>query len=402
MKIIIASIIASLFVPEGTVKQIETSPLKRGEAAYVQRNDHEATAYIGSDGATALNVIDETALRGYEYKYVDRSNFIVTSVTNLTYSPTTDTMVSGTVTPGVQVAFRFEIPSDIYFDDVEVEGVARSTVSFAIEHLFFTRIRDGNTVTVRTETKTLALSKITIGDFKVRQIAYGDPSFVNDLTKKMINIRDTEGEMTLGNWRRWARHLYDGNRGADWADYDATSGVRVGGHGVAYGGMNRGLPQFAFGLDHGDTNGVAALVGGRYAVRYYTEGGDALQANAGVFISSILVDEETVTIGVTNRNVSGFSTGKIHLLYSDRFGRRDAAWREIPFTASIAGNVITLVASRSGGNEGYYRILYGNSHVVVHVTDTLKADRLLLRGDNGNFYRISVNSSGVLTASPIP
>jgi len=115
---------------------------------------------------------------------------------------------------------------------------------------------------------------------------------------------------------------------------------------------------------------------------------------------SIVPDETTVSFTLSVSNAV-FNADLLKLYTTKELAGNASKWTQIPFDVTSSANPITIQAQKHFNDSAFYRLAYGNGHVIVHIADTLKVDRLLLKGDNGSYYRIGVNNSGTLTATVV-
>ena len=246
MSIIGILVASALIMPRTNNETIWESPLAEGEIAHrvVERQGavrqgrktvpvtvRASSLAIGGPGGETLEVVDPAALRGYRVETVPRSEYAVAADPGINYDEATDAWSAAGAAVGVH---RLVVTLPGY---VEIEHVAYDSLIDTVSELnpdpigYVTLAVTGNVATITFDKRRSEPGRrMEISHLAVRRVTGGDKATVTDLREHVFNLVDDLGPFALGSIRPWASHLYDGNRGEDWARYAARETVHLDGH----------------------------------------------------------------------------------------------------------------------------------------------------------------------------
>ena len=237
---------------------------------------------------------------------------------------------------------------------------------------------------------------VCISNIVCRRVAFGDAPVENDLLRTRYAFRDNLGTWELGNLREWTKHLYDGNRGQDWAAYSAKRHVNLNKKALMFDGADR------YSLVEDSATNLVLMAGGYSAMTVSFRGANV--SSSGFTITGFSISGGTATITYF-ADIDGFDQSGIGVIVSDTIDS-SALWTHLSsgeFT--VSGNTVTI--PNNTGAMRFYRLTYGNL-----VTDLLEVrfaarvvidDSLVIRGSGAStnkYYRISVDG-GTISASEV-
>ena len=399
----------AITIPLASPRQINASPLARGEVANIER-----TAAYPSDGGTyselyiggkdgPLRVIDGSALRGYKLRTLDPSEYSVSAgplfthdVANNTYTmtasgPTNSIIVTakdGVAIEKVTVSREFTgeglMPGELVCNVTSYNGsVYRWDVAFH-------------------QATSLVISKIEV---VVRDI--GEIDWVNDTEKVKFEIKDKLGKYDLFDLRYWVTHLYDWNRGEDWSRYKAVKPIQFNSQPLRFTEDNK------FTLSISKSTNMVIQAAKRTAIEIAT------RTNAPMEYTTFAITE--FDVGSANQggsveidfitDVSGFDSANIGVEVSSAL--EEKFWLGLPETDFTVSNLSVSNGFHMGtvtipggidGNARFFRLIYGGAtsktiDINLHGRVVIK-DLLVIKGTDGKFYRIDING-GTITATEV-
>lgn len=415
-----ALLLPAVTIPRASIRQISASPLVRGEATYVENVSTEgddyfsaanrrgtrapktgaayAEMYIGGE-AGPLRVCDSSALRGYKLRTLDSSEYSVSAGPLFTHDVAagTYTMTAAGPTNAIIVTAK---------DGVVIEEVSIVT-EFTGEGLIpgeFTCSEnkyDGSVY--RWECAFARAASMIVKSITVKAMDKGEVKWVNDTIDTVFMVHDLLGTYNLSDLRRWARDLYNGNRGEDWSRYQANRAVRLNGQAVRFTDDNR----FTMSLT-AQTN-LVLQAAKRTAIEVNVRAGDAIEYTT-FRITSVSVGNGPVTLTFST-DIVGFNSSNLGVGVCD--GLEDNVWlglAESDFTVSdvsTSGGVTTgtvTVPAGVRGDKRFFMLHYGSAttdvvDIVLHGRVIVK-DVLILKGTDSKYYRIDVNG-GAISATEV-
>lgn len=428
------SMAAGLYVPQGDNTTLAHEPLHNGEmcwiptvneyqsARYGVRSEYEAptntfaTLYIGSEKGQSLRVIDGGALRGTVRRELPDSEVSIATDNNVitsgdgVYSFTnrcTWVNANGTELSGVTGTIYIVVASRYNIDDIQYNKVVHQGEGIVSGTEYGNIKFDHNRVTINILHDMT--SRVNISKIKVIVREAGEEAWVNDLTTRTWLLRDVYGQYDLADLRYWTTHLYDGNRGEHWANYDAVNDIMMNDKRLVFstnssasiGYNNENLAISMMGIP-------AMQIWKNAATNNYT--GDlritAVEKKADMY-------QITFYQTAKNNGIPEFDASQLLVQYADSLdGNSDKTinWRYLSngtdFTVTDYGDGtgIVNVFYNIENDKGFYKLVYNGI-----MTETMKVDfnapvhikkGLYLTGDDGIVYRISV-SNGVISATPV-
>ncbi len=387
---IMAAVFAALFIPQTSDLTLQNSPLDKGEAAYVESDTPGyARIVVGGNNGEALRVEDGATVHGYEYEYVDRTKVTIIAGDGLTYDGSKDKYTAATTT-GVTYTVTVMVPPEYRIDALEYKEYAYYVDLVELPNGDISHVINGN-VAVISMYRELSAGNMYVEDIKVRRVLAGNVDTVNDLTKLEFLLRDDLGEYNWRNLREWAAHLYDYNRGEDWAAYKAKARVNTDGNGIQISANNR------FAIETTETQTVFRAAAHDAIVVKATGTGEGYE---GAFnITGIRPFEGGVYIPFSY-DITGFDASA--LVVRGATNLMDCAtnnWTSMPFT--YATNIVTVTCSPA---YRFFQTVYNGTIIdtaEVAVNVPLKVNSALyLKGEDNVIYQITVNA-GVISATAV-
>jgi len=383
---------AALYVPEGSDLAIRNSPLSRGEAAYVAESDGRARLLIGGADGKPMEVKDATTLHGYRFAWLPREEFTVVAPDSWTYDSALDRWtapgVVATNTIYVQCKSGVEIESIAYDWLAEKPGEIMPITVGTVTHV----IR-GNVAEI-TAARYEAQGNMYVGNVRVCIVFAGVLDEVNDLTDLHVEIKDSLGNIELGNLRSWAKNLYNGDRGHDWANYPATNHVRLAGKRIDFGSNAR------YYMRTDSRTNLVVSAGGYDAITVAFHGINTDVESFRITSATSPNSSGVVTLTYTI-DVDDFDPSLIGVMRRDDL--TDDVWHVMePGTYTVSGDTVTIPGQT--GPSGFYRLMYDGSIAsnVLEVRlrgNVIVEDALILKGTDSNYYKITVGAGGVISAT---
>ena len=388
----LASSAAALHIPEGGDLAIRNSPLSRGEAAYVAESDGRARLLVGGADGRPMEVKDAATLHGYRFAWLPREEFAVVAPDSWTYDPARDRWtapgVVATNTIYVQCKAGVEIESIAYDWLAEKPGELMPITVGNVTHVIRGNVAE--IIAARYE----AEGNMYVGNIRVCVVSAGVLDEVNDLTDLHVNIKDSLGSIELGNLRSWAKNLYNGNRGENWASYPATNHVRLAGKRIDFGNNSR------YYMRTDSRTNLVVSAGGYDAI---TVGFHGVNVDTNSFrITSVTAPNSSGTVTLTYViDVDDFSPSLMGVMRRDDLV--DDVWHVMdPGTYTVSGDTVTIPGQTNP--SGFYKLIY-DGNVASNVLEVrlrgnvVVEDALVLKGTDGNYYKITVGAGGVISAT---
>ncbi len=406
-------------IPRASIRQIAASPLGRGETAYVENEapgeEYFETAnrrgtkaaktgtayaevYIGGESGP-LRVCDSSALRGYKLRKLDSSEYSVSAGPLFTHDVAsgTYTMTSAGPTNAIIVTAR---------DGVVIEEVTIKT-AFTGEGLIpgeFTcsaNTYDGSVY--RWECAFARAASMIVQDITVKAMDKGEVKWVNDTIDTVFMVHDLLGTYNLNDLRRWARDLYNGNRGENWSAYKAYKPVRLDGQAIRFTEDNR----FTMSISAASNLVLQAAKRDAVEINIRTNGEP-------IAYTTFRITQISVASGVVldfSCDISGFASANIGVECCD--GLEDGVWLGLAASDFVVSNVSTSGGVTTGtvtvpagvrGNKRFFRLMYGAAasdtiDIALHGRVIVK-DVLILKGTDSKFYQINV-TGGTISATEV-
>ena len=406
-------------IPRASIRQIAASPLGRGETAYVENEapgeEYLETAnrrgtkaaktgtayaevYIGGESGP-LRVCDSSALRGYKLRKLDSSEYSVSAGPLFTHDVAsgTYTMTSAGPTNAIIVTAR---------DGVIIEEVTIKT-EFTGEGLipgeFTCSVNTYDGSVYRWECAFARAASMIVKEITVKAMDKGEVKWVNDTIDTVFMVHDLLGTYNLNDLRRWARDLYNGNRGENWSAYRAYKPVRLDGHAVRFTEDNR----FTMSISAASNLVLQAAKRDAVEINVRTNG-------AAIQYTTFRITHVSVASSVVldfSCDISGFSSANIGVECCD--GLEDGVWLGLAASDFEVSNVSTSDGVTTGtvtvpagvrGNKRFFRLMYGAAasdtiDIALHGRVIVK-DVLILKGTDSKYYRIDV-SGGTISATEV-
>ena len=382
---------ASVYVPKASVRQITASPLRHAELCWIENTNATATAYIGGADGAQLRLTDPAALRGSRIRKLALGEFSVSASSGFTYDAAKGTY---TITTTATNTIIITAPPTVDVTDFAYtvyDGGQESSITPLAASIARLE-RQGNTAVI-------TFSKGNAPYAEVRGIAvyakeFGDGDGFNDLTTTTFLLKDSLGQIDFANLRDWAKHLYDGNRGEDWARYAASDTVKFDGKPVVY--------------DSGKT--FTSLVSLHTQLVFQAGTVQAMSIEPRnvetptytyFYITSISNTADDVSLTYAH-DITGFSLDGFGVMWAEEL---DGIWYWLPegdYTATAS--TVTIPRIKIGHNTGFFKLVYhGAMTDAVRVTlrgTVVVKDALILRGTDSKYYKITV-SGGSLSAEEV-
>jgi len=380
-----AAIAATAYLPESSVRTMQASPLAPGEVAIVREQSGTATIYVGGDTGGVSRVAEPTCIRGWRVEDIPSAD--LSFVTSNVVVSNGAFWVFGTDTTGlIAVAAKGgENIREYEWEQAMGDGGISPEQAYVLPSVGGPEFR----LTVMPR----ANGWVCISNIVVRRVAFGDMPVENDLTKTRYSFWDSEGGWELGTLRNWVKHLYDGNRGENWADYRASKNVNLDRYALMFDRYAR-----YFMREDGQTNLV--LSAGGYDAMTVSFRGANVSAN-GFLITGFRVDGTTAYISY-EADIDGFSPDGVGVQVKENL--TDEIWESLTsgeFT--VTADLVTVPGNTTGSR--FFRLTYGDAvSRVLEVRFGARVvfdDALILRGSGVSsnlYYRITV-TNGTIYAS---
>jgi len=418
-------------IPRASMRQISVSPLARGEAAYVESE----SVYVGSEGkflpmmrmgkqpinskvgsvGTAyaqmyvggasgpLRVIDSSALRGYKLRTLDPSEYAISAGPLFAYDPVAGTYTMASAGPTNSVIITAK--EGIAIEEVKITTEFTGEGLIPGEFVCSEETYDGSVF--RWDCAFVRAASLIVKRFEVKAMAKDEVKWVNDTVETIFMIHDVLGDYNLSDLRRWARDLYNGNRGEDWSKYKAVKAVRMNGQAVRFTDDNR----FTMSLSASSNLVMQAAMHDAMEVN--------IRESADLDYTTFMVTGIDCGSGVPGHpveldftcDIAGFSAANLGVMVCD--GLEDNVWLGLPSSDYTVSNVSTsgdftsgtvTIASGIKNDKRFFRLRYGAAttdvvDIVLHGRVIVK-DVLILKGTDSKYYKINVNG-GTISATEV-
>ena len=375
---------AALTVPQTSEATIHASPLARGEIAYIAE-DGAATAYIGSD-AGPLRVSDPATLRGSHPVPVPADRYTI--VPDSSWSAVSN----GFKLAAQGVTARLVVTS--------VDGAAIANVRYRVDAASSSMMPADMAVTVTYNGSTVILdcslsetaSYATITDITPQRYAFADRDAGNDLTATKFMLHDSLGDIDFADLRRWARDLYNGNRGEDWSAYPATKTAKLAGQALRFDAGGAYVARVV------SATNLALQVNGYSVMEFNRVPGTSTQGSFTVTSLDVPPGHSTVTIGYTT-SILGFDYTLLRVKTCDDL--REGDWTYVDSSRCTA-TADTVTITGCSDSVAFFKLDYDgvaseDIKVVFRAPVTIES-ALYLRGEDNVLYKITVNA-GVISAT---
>ena len=382
-------LIAALYIPQTNQDTLGESALNKGEVAYVDEGNEMATLRIGNDTTRPMFVVDPGGLRGFEIEQAGRDEFIIVGDNGMVYQASDDRLYTENVTTG-QV-FHITISSRRKDAIYKVSYKARGQVGVTNGTIVSSDVveYDGNVVRIAC-TITVGANPVwfAVSEVKVYYRKVGFENYTNDLNKVDFKLKDDLGTFLFSGLRKWAKNLYNGNRGEDWSKYGAVSSVDVGYHNLVLGSSGQVVFSAA------STNEELVSFGPTKVFSVIGSTGDDTPAVGNILrITGIEYEEGEVQITFT-QTIANFDINKLAV---EKCAPGDSVWLPVNYTASSGNTVLTVAAPSS---EMLYRLSYNEGSIISGAAELRIHAPLVIKGDDGIYYRIHING-GTITATAV-
>jgi len=376
-------------LPRTSEATMLASPLERGEAAYVMEGDGTATLYVGDD-AGPLRVSDPAALRGVRTVNVPLGKYTVVPDANWSASASHTNGWYLTARGKARIVVTAVDGADIthldYRSDAAASGLLPGQMHVSVVYL-------GASVVIECELDPYAGSG-EIWDITPKRKAFGDADAATDLTAVRYSLIDEIGEFDFAHLRAWARDLYNGNRGEDWAAYPAAKPVRLAGKAVRFDAGGAYVARV-----ESETN-LTLRVNGYTAMEFTRVPGTTTQGSFTITSLDVPGDHATVTIGYTT-SILGFDHTLLRVLTCNDLNEAD--WTYVD-TSRCTVTADTVTITGCSDSVAFFKLSYdgiaSEDIKVVFRSPVTFENALYLRGEDSKLYRITVNG-GTITATEV-
>ena len=400
---------SAVTIPLASPRQIMASPLMRGEIADIERGNY-AELYVGGEHGP-LRVTDGSALRGFKTRVLEPSEYSVSAGPLWTYNPANGTykMTTQNATNSIIIMTK---------NGVEIDGVSieREFVGEGLMPGEFTYIESTYDKNVyRWEVAWNNANYLLVTKITVRSRDIGEIDWINDAGTTTFKIRDALGLYDLFDLRKWARDLYNGNRGENWSGYPAYSSIRLDGNPIRFTEDNKFVTMIS-----DDTNLV--LVANRHtaievntktnaAIEYTTFAITEIDVGNATPGTPVVLDFTTDITGFTTNNLGVETCNALEdhiwmkLVESD-FVISDVAYDDGFWTGTITipNGIQGYGNGRTIKNRRFFRLIYGAAtsdviDIVLHGRIVVE-DIIVIKGTDGKYYRIDING-GSMSATEV-
>lgn len=382
-----AAMAATSYLPETSTRTIQASPLAPGEVSIVREQTGTATIYLGGDTGDVSRIAEPTGIRGwrvedipYEELAFVTSDVVVSNGAFWVFGENTTGLIAVAAKGG-------EAIREYEWDHALGDGGISPEQADVLPSVSGPEFR----LTVMPR----ANGWVCVSNIVVRRVAFGDMPVENDLTKTRYSFLDSEGGWELGALRHWIKHLYDGNRGENWADYRASKNVDLDRHALMFDRYAR-----YFMREDGQTNLV--LSAGGYDAMTVSFRGANVSAN-GFLITGFRVVGTTTYISY-EADIDGFSPDGVGVQVKEKM--TDEIWESLTLGEFTATDSLVTVPGNTTGTR-FFRLTYGNAvSRVLEVRFGARVvfdDALIIRGSGSStnkYYRITVDG-GAITATEV-
>ena len=391
MNIIAAILAAAAFLPETSPRTILNNPLSPGEVAVYQEKEFTtATIYVGGETGEVRRVSEPTAIKGYRLEQIPEDELSIVWDDSITYSNREWSIEENSGNIVITTRGGEPIADYSYMQYCGKAGISPAN------HMVCTDNLKDNQLTIYISASG-ALS-VDIKDLKIWRVAFGDVPYTNDLQKITYTMKDELGVFDMKDVRKWAKNLYNGNRGEDWAKYLPKVDVDMKDRAIAFG---KDIKRYAI-QENPNTNLV--INAGDYeamSVRFY---GTSTFSNA---FRVTAIDTSQLNDGIVvltySLDTDDFDAAEFHVEYRESL--ESGSWAELSssaYTLNTTSHTVTIPNQTS--SSGFYRLKYtGTASNIVEVRfqgNVIIEDALILKGTDGVYYKISVNG-GVISATAV-
>ena len=381
-----AATAATSYLPETSTRTMQANPLAPGEVAVVREQGGTATLYVGGDTGGVSRVAEPTGIRGWrvedipidELAYVT-SGVVVSNGAFWVFGSDATGMIAVT-TKGGETIREFD------YEEAKGDGGISPEQAYILTSVSGPELRF--TIMPR------ANGWVCVSNIVCRRVAFGDVPVENDLTKTRYSFWDSEGGWELGNLRYWVKHLYDGNRGEDWASYRAVKNVDLDKKALMF---DRNARYFM--REDGQTNLVLSA-GGHDAMTVSFRGANVSARGFVITDFKIISNVAYITY---EADIDGFSPAGIGVLAKEKL---DDIWQALTSGEFTATDSLVTVPLDSSGSR-FFRLTYGDAvSQVLEVRFAARVvldDALIIRGsgaDTNKYYRITVEG-GAISATEV-
>ena len=378
--------VAGVFIPQASERTLKDAPLEKGEAAYVESETAGyAKLYVGGDNGAALRIEDGATVHGYQYEYIDRTKVTIIAGDGLTYNGGADKYTAATNTTTYTLLVM--VPPDYKIDELEYTSYAAYNDMIDIQNGTITHVINGNVATILMEREE-ARGEMYVSNIKVRRVLAGNKEQVNDLTQLEFTLVDDLGEYSWRALRTWVTHLYDFNRGEDWARFAAKQRASLNGHGLQLSANNR------FAIEVSETQTVFRAANHEAVVLSATGTGHGYE---GAFTEYGPRPTATGVVIPFKADITGFDAASLTVKGGATLDTN--SWTTC--TASYADGEINVTCSDT---YRFFRVFYSGT-IIDEFMLTVKApvkimNALYLMGTDSQLYQITV-TGGVISATPV-
>lgn len=388
MNIIAAILAAAAFLPETSPRTILNNPLSPGEVAVYQEKEFTtATIYVGGETGDVRRVSEPTAIKGYRLELIPEDELSIVWDDSITYSNREWSIEENSGNIVITTRGGEPIADYSYMQYCGKAGISPAN------HMVCTDNLKDNQLTVYISASG-ALS-VDIKALKIWRVAFGDVPYTNDLQKITYTMKDELGEYNLKDLRKWARDLYNGNRGEDWSKYKPKSNVQMEDKTITF-----GKDVTRYGIQQSADSNLVVKAGGYDAVSVKFHGTSTFD---GSFAITSFEGPADGVVTLTYRiDADEFDPNEIHVFYRERL--ETGSWSELSTSAyTHNGATHTITIPNQTAASGFYRLSYtGTTSNIIEVRfrgTVIVEDALILKGEDDVYYKITINN-GVISAVP--
>lgn len=384
-------------IPEARLDSLAENRLDPGEVARVEREGPYAELYIGGTNGN-LRVADSSALRGYKPRTLDPTEYYVEGFSGWTYDDVAGTY---TATQGQTNTIQIIAPYGVKIGSVEMRTRFTGEGLIPAQYTLSEETRSGNSYTWKCA--FVRAEALVVDGITVKAVDEGEIDWENDAVATSFLINDALGLYDLKQLRTWARDLYNGNRGEDWAKYKAAAPVRLDGQLVRFAEDDR------FTLSLVSPSNLVLQAAMRDAMEIKVR-----QAVEATSCTTIGVTHASIGTGAQGSPVTilficdaaAFSTNNLGVVVSDK--PAGGAWLGLEPSDYTVSNISTTNGFATGtvtipggviGDMRFFKLRYGAAtsdavDIVLHGRVIVK-DTLVLKGTDGKYYQINVNGGSI-------
>lgn len=386
----LAAILAAVaFLPETSPRTIQTSPLAPGEVAvYQEPYLQSATVYVGGSTGELRRVSEPTAIKGYRIEEIPDDDLSISWDSSLSYTNGCWSVRQGSGSIVVSTRSGAEIT------DYSYEGYpSDASISPANAYRVYDECHGSRLVIYLEATGEITANADSL---VLRRVAFGDVPTTNDLKRVTYTMHDELGDYDLKDLRKWARDLYNGNRGEDWAKYKPKSNVQMEDKTITF-----GKDVTRYGIQQSADSNLVVKAGGYDAVSVKFYGTSTFD---GSFAITSFEGPADGVVTLTYRiDADEFDPSEIHVLYRERL--ETGSWSELSTSAyTHDGSTHAITIPNQTAASGFYRLSYtGTTSNIIEVRfrgTVIVEDALILKGEDDVYYKISVNG-GVISATAV-